>query len=77
MKFFYLSSIDSPDGAYYVHERDCPVIPDPIDRDYLGPFNNADEALRKALKINPNSKKCEHCCVRNTTSMMLQNTEVE
>ena len=62
MKFFYLSTKSNDDGFYLVHERACEYISDPVDRNYLGPFNNGDEALRKALTMNPKSIKCKSCC---------------
>jgi hypothetical protein len=62
MKFFYLSSKVNPDGHYEVHEKECPHLPGPLDRDYLGPFNNGREALRKAESIKPGAVCCENCC---------------
>ncbi|SIS96602.1 hypothetical protein [Belliella pelovolcani] len=68
MKFFYLSTRSNDDGFFEIHERGCEHIPDPVNRDYLGPFNNGDEALRKALTMNPQSIKCKSCCqVRKST----------
>jgi hypothetical protein len=65
MKFFYLSSKPNDLGHFEIHEKECPHIPEAIDRDYLGPFNNGQEALRKALLMNPGSVCCEHCCQTN------------
>ncbi|GMQ31637.1 hypothetical protein Aconfl_42820 [Algoriphagus confluentis] len=62
MKFFYLSSIQNADGNHEIHEKECPNIPDLIDRDYLGPYNHGNEALRKALEINSKSVCCPVCC---------------
>ncbi|MCH7398109.1 hypothetical protein MM236_08920 [Belliella sp. DSM 107340] len=70
MKFFYLSSNCNVEGVYFVHERECPKIPDPLDRDYLGPFNNGDEALRKALSVNPKAEKCQVCCDKTVSSLL-------
>ncbi|AFL85702.1 hypothetical protein Belba_3190 [Belliella baltica DSM 15883] len=64
MKFFYLSSVLNADGFYQVHERDCTNIPDPLERDYLGPFNNGEEALRKAKSMNPDAITCSECCTK-------------
>jgi hypothetical protein len=69
MKFFYLSSIPSESGFFLVHERECKDIPDPMNRDYLGPFNNGDEALRKALTLNSKALKCENCCCRQSLTI--------
>ena len=62
MKFFYLSSRSNAAGYCEVHEKECALIPDALERDYLGPFNNGREALRKAVSIKPNAVCCEACC---------------
>jgi hypothetical protein len=62
MKFFYLSSQPNIDGLFEVHEKDCEIIPESIDRDYLGPFNNGKEALRRAVQINMDATLCPKCC---------------
>lgn len=65
MKFFYLSSKPNRLGQFEIHEKDCLDIPDAIDRDYLGPFNNGREALRKASLSVKDSICCEKCCKTN------------
>ncbi|WP_026968224.1 hypothetical protein [Algoriphagus terrigena] len=62
MKFFYLSSTANQDGQFEIHEKECESIPDAIDRDYLGPFNNGREALRKALLMKSAAVCCTTCC---------------
>lgn len=62
MKFFYLSSNPNDSGQHEVHDRDCVLIPDSYDRDYLGPYNTGKEALRKALTLKPEVGLCENCC---------------
>ncbi|TXD78999.1 hypothetical protein [Algoriphagus ratkowskyi] len=62
MKFFYLSSKPNNKGLHEVHDRDCVLIPDPYDRDYLGPYNTGNEALRKALTLKQDVDLCENCC---------------
>ncbi|WP_051316123.1 hypothetical protein [Algoriphagus vanfongensis] len=62
MKFFYLSSTPNPEGKFEIHDRECRAIPGSLDRDYLGPFNNGPEAMRKAVSINPEACLCEDCC---------------
>lgn len=62
MKFFYLSSLKNTEGDFEIHEKECPHIPDLIDRDYLGPFNHGSEALRKALQVNARAVCCPVCC---------------
>ena len=62
MKFFYLSSIPNDHGHFEIHEKECPHIPDSINRDYLGPFNNGQEAMRKAIQLKEKAALCEKCC---------------
>ncbi|MFC3415425.1 hypothetical protein [Algoriphagus hitonicola] len=72
MKFFYLSSVANEAGKFEVHHRDCELIPDAIDRDYLGPFNNGAEAMRKAKNLNPESCLCPSCCSNMTQSVFFK-----
>lgn len=76
MKFFYLSSKPTQQGKFLIHEKDCDDIPDAIDRDYLGPFNNGDEALRKAVLIQQNSVCCEKCCKSFFSASFIQSNKV-
>ncbi|MEP1086918.1 hypothetical protein [Algoriphagus sp.] len=62
MKFFYLSSNPNESGQHEVHDRDCVLIPDSYDRDYLGPYNTGNEALRKAQTMKTEVGLCKHCC---------------
>ncbi|MBN7812548.1 hypothetical protein J0A68_16455 [Algoriphagus sp. H41] len=62
MKFFYLSSIANGNGDFEIHDKECGSIPGSLDRDYLGPFNNCQEALRKAQSLNPKAVCCDSCC---------------
>ena len=61
MKFFYLASNPNLEGQFIVHDRDCPNIPSTYDRDYLGAFNSALEALRSASFKKPNMNICQKC----------------
>ncbi|REG91436.1 hypothetical protein [Algoriphagus antarcticus] len=62
MKFFYLSSIPNDNGQHEVHDRECEFIPDPYDRDYIGPYNTCIEALRKATTMKKEVGLCKNCC---------------
>ena len=72
MKFFYLSSTPNEDNMLEIHERECSNIPDSLDRDYLGPFNNGAEAIRKAKMISENVTLCVHCCKVSTSSVLFK-----
>lgn len=62
MNFFYLSSFPNAQGDHLIHDKNCPDLPDPLDRDYIGPFNNGREAMRKAIVNQERSVCCEKCC---------------
>lgn len=62
MKFFYISTVSNSDSSYEVHHRECQHLPDPDQREYIGPFNSCKEALRKAIHANPNARLCSVCC---------------
>jgi len=66
MKFFYIAETLSASGFKEVHDQDCPVIPDMLNRKYLGPFNNPAEALRRIKHTDPSAVCCNICC--GTTS---------
>ncbi|GHB25149.1 hypothetical protein GCM10008106_02380 [Mongoliitalea lutea] len=61
MKFYYLATSPNTSGKFLIHAKDCPLLPEPLDRDYLGPFNSCAEALRRALRLNPNAECCGMC----------------
>ena len=77
MKFFYLSSKPNPIGQFEVHEKECQNIPDAVDRDYLGPFNNGREALRKALQVQDASVCCEICCKSISEPLIIHSKKKE
>ncbi|ERM82063.1 hypothetical protein P872_08780 [Rhodonellum psychrophilum GCM71 = DSM 17998] len=72
MKFFYLSTKSNLIDKNEVHDRDCPKLPGIFDRDYLGPFNNEQEALRKAIILHPESQLCEVCCKKESTVIFVK-----
>lgn len=61
MKFFYLSTQVSNRGSYDLHHRDCVQLPPVSQREYIGPFDNGKEALKKAINFNPNASLCPIC----------------
>jgi len=65
MKFFYMSSLPNSEGQFTVHDRDCFDIPSIYERDYLGPFNTALEALRYASTKEISVITCMKCWSKN------------
>jgi len=65
MKLFYLTSLPNPEGRFIVYDKDCLDIPSIYDRDYLGPFNLAVEALRFVTLKRGNINICLKCGCHN------------
>lgn len=72
MKFFYLSTKSELSDKSEIHDRDCPNLPGIFDRDYLGPFNNEQEALRKAVSLHPEAQLCEVCCKKVSPAIFIK-----
>jgi transposase len=68
MKFFYLSTFNNSQGLFEIHHRECPNLPSVHHRDYIGPFNNEKEALKKAINFNPNASLCPICSKKTVKS---------
>lgn len=69
MKFFYLDISRNSLEVSKVHMDGCPHIPPMINRSYLGPFNNAKEALRKARERRRNVAACPYCSEKELKSV--------
>lgn len=69
MKFFYLDITRKTSEMSAVHVSDCPNLPPMLNRSYLGPFNNALEALRNAKARKKNVTVCEECCKKETKTV--------
>lgn len=59
MKFYYLATESNEEGNFEIHHRECPKIPTFHKRIYLGPFNNAYEALEKTKISYPKATVCK------------------
>jgi len=62
MNFFYIGISRNSSEVTKIHADDCPSIPPMLYRSYLGPFNNAREAMRKARERKKNVVPCVECC---------------
>lgn len=70
MKFFYLSITRDPSEESEVHTQDCPSLPPMEGRSYLGPFNNASEALRNATEKKGYVTLCPRCCKNKKSAVV-------
>ncbi|PSL07978.1 hypothetical protein [Cecembia rubra] len=69
MKFFYISTESNQNGIYEIHDRSCFSLPPVEKRDYVGHFQHAKEALKKAIHFNPNASLCPHCCQKGAKNI--------
>ncbi|RZS98185.1 hypothetical protein [Cecembia calidifontis] len=69
MKFFYISIESNPNGIYEIHDRNCLSLPPVEKREYIGHYQHAKEALKKAIHFNPNASLCPQCCQRGSKSV--------
>ncbi|MBS9523047.1 hypothetical protein KIH41_05790 [Litoribacter ruber] len=61
MKFFYIDENLSDSGVKKIHAQGCAQMPDMMNRRYLGPFNNSEEALRRVAPLEPTAEICSVC----------------
>lgn len=73
MKFFYLGISQDPLEVGEVHKNNCSQLPPMLNRTYLGPFNNAKEALRNAKEKKKNVTACSKCCEEEMVSVAVFN----
>jgi hypothetical protein len=62
MKRYYLDLIPKKNGDYELHNEFCLYMPVIINALYIGDFSNEKDALKEALKKQPNTNGCKHCC---------------
>ena len=48
-------------GRHYIHREDCPLLPSPGKRIYLGTFFSADEAAEEGKKYFSSPECCRFC----------------
>jgi hypothetical protein len=61
MKFFYIDENLSSTGKKLIHIQGCEQIPDMLNRRYLGPYNNSNEALKRVRAHEPAAEVCVLC----------------
>ena len=61
MKKYYISKRSLLNGIFSVHREDCPFVPEPEKRIYLGKFNSGHDAAKVAKMICLKSDCCYFC----------------
>lgn len=58
---YYINKNAQPTGEREIHKERCVYLPDIINRQYLGMFDNCKEALQEAKKFYSNVDGCYYC----------------
>jgi hypothetical protein len=58
---YYISQRPNEDGRYYIHSEDCPLIPSPVKRMFLGTFLSPEDAETAAGRYYRNTGFCRFC----------------
>ena len=61
MSSYYVRIQPQLNGINAVHKDDCPFLPSPGGRIYLGEFDNCSDAVKEAKKIFPQVSGCSFC----------------
>lgn len=69
MKKYFLSRKSSIQGYYPVHKEDCPFMPEPAGRIYLGEFENSQQAVETASILNLKSDGCYFCSAASSNCL--------
>ena len=58
---FFISTRPNVNGRYFIHREDCPLLPSPGKRIFLGIFLSPDEAVEEGKKHFNNPGYCPFC----------------
>ena len=58
---YFIGSRPHANGRNYIHREDCPLLPSPGKRIYLGTFLSHDEAAEVGKKYFSNPECCRFC----------------
>ena len=62
MASYYVNRNAQSNGDHEVHRSDCDHLPDFVNREYLGEFNNCRDAVREATTRYSDVDGCYYCC---------------
>jgi hypothetical protein len=58
---YYIGTKPGVNGYYYIHSEDCPFLPSPGKRIYLGRFMSPEEAVEEGGEYFKNPVCCRFC----------------
>ena len=59
---YYVNTNVQPNGDHEVHHQDCLFLPGANNHEYLGAYNNCQDAVRESRKRYRQTNGCYHCC---------------
>jgi hypothetical protein len=62
---YYLTLKPLEDNMYYIHSEDCPLLPAPEKRIFLGRFLSPEEAIKAAGRLYNNIAFCRFCQIKS------------
>jgi hypothetical protein len=61
MKEFFISIRPCSNGNHVVHKHDCPLMPEPGKRIFLGAFQSAADAVKEGIRYFRRTDNCPFC----------------
>jgi hypothetical protein len=61
MKEYYISTGSFSNGSHVVHRHECPLLPEPGKRIFLGAFRSPGDALKEGMKHFGEPVCCRFC----------------
>ena len=61
MPQYYVNKQAQSNGDHEVHKSDCSYLPNEGNRQYLGSFENCQDAVKEAKKYYSQSNGCYYC----------------
>ena len=64
MQLYYVNDRAQTNGDHEVHEDNCPYMPEPRNRTFLGYFADCTQAITEAKKRYTQVNGCKTCCLK-------------
>jgi hypothetical protein len=58
---YFIGTRPHVNGRHYIHREDCPLLPSPGKRVYLGTFESPEEAMEEGRNYFDNPGTCRFC----------------
>jgi len=58
---FYIGTRPQANGRNFIHRKDCPLLPSPGNRIFLGTYESPEDAVEEGKKYFDNPDTCRFC----------------